>query len=84
MDANEKYMVKVALEILKAAGGTGVKRMAILSQMGEGAAPTTLDERGEIFHMMQERGWVDFHLDPVWHEKRWTITEQGMTALEGM
>ena len=84
MDATDKYMVKVALETLRAAGGTGVKRRAILSQMGDGSGPTTLDERNEVFHMIEERGWVDYHLDPIWHEKRWTITERGLTALEGM
>ena len=33
MDATDKYVVKVALETLRAAGGTGVKKSALLSQM---------------------------------------------------
>ena len=28
--------------------------------------------------------WITFYMEPIWHDQRWTITERGMTALEGM
>lgn len=85
MDATDKYVVKVALQTLKAAGGTGVRKSALLQQM-QMAAGTPVDNETleEAFAMIQERGWIEFHLEPVWHEKRWTLTEHGLTVLEGM
>ncbi len=85
MDATDKYVVKVALETLRAAGGTGVKKSALLAQMEMAAgAPVTKETLEEAFGMLKERGWTDFHWEPIWHEQRWTLTERGMTALEGM
>lgn len=85
MDATDKYVVKVALETLKVTGGTGLKKGSLLQQMqlaaGHVVDGETLDT---AFQMLQDRGWIEFHLDPVWHEKRWTLTERGLTALEGM
>lgn len=85
MDATDKYVVKVALETLRAAGGTGVKKSALLSQMELAAgAPVAKETLEEAFGMLKKRGWVDYHLEPVWHDQRWTLTERGLTALEGM
>lgn len=85
MDATDKYVVKVALETLRAAGGTGVKKSALLQQMQMAAGtPVPKETLEEAFRMLRERGWTDYHLEPVWHEQRWTLTERGLTALEGM
>lgn len=85
MDATDKYVVKVALETLAAAGGTGVKKKALLQQMEMAAGtPVTTEQLEEAFAMLKERGWMDYHWEPVWHEQRWTLTERGLTALEGM
>ena len=85
MDSLDKHVIKTALETLRAAGGTGVKKSALLSQIDLAAgAPTTGEQREEAFRLLQQRGWIDYHFESVWHEQRWTITERGMTALEGM
>ena len=85
MDALDKHVIKTALETLRAAGGTGLKKAALLSQIDLAAgAPTTDEQREAAFQMMKERGWITFYMEPIWHDQRWTITERGMTALEGM
>ena len=85
MDAVDKFVIKTALETLRAAGGTGLKKAALLNQIDLAAgAPTTNEQREAAFSLMRDRGWIDFHLEPIWHEQRWTLTERGMTALEGM
>lgn len=85
MDAIDKHVIKTALETLRAAGGTGLKKQALLSQIDLAAgAPTTNEQREAAFSLLRGRGWIDYHHEPVWHDLRWTITERGMTALEGM
>ena len=85
MDALDKHVIKTALETLRAAGGTGLKKAALLSQIDLAAgAPTTNEQREQAFQMMKERGWITSYMEPIWHDQRWTLTERGMTALEGM
>ena len=85
MDATDRHVIKTALRTLQAAGGAGVKKSALLDQIDLAAgAPTTDEQREAAFQMMRDRGWISYYLEPVWHEQRWTITERGMTALEGM
>ena len=85
MDALDKHVIKTALETLRAAGGTGLKKAALLSQIDLAAgAPTTNEQREQAFQMLKERGWITSYMEPIWHDQRWTITERGMTALEGM
>ena len=82
MDAVDKFVIKTALETLRAAGGTGLKKTALLNQIDLAAGAPTTDEQREA--ALRDRGWISYYLEPVWHEQRWTITERGMTALEGM
>ena len=85
MDALDKHVIKTALETLRAAGGTGLKKAALLSQIDLAAgAPTTNEQREQAFTLMRDRGWITSSMEPIWHDQRWTITERGMTALEGM
>ena len=85
MDALDKHVIKTALQTLQAAGGTGLKKAALLSQIDLAAgAPTTDEQREAAFTLMRDRGWRTFHMDPIWHDQRWTLSERGMTALEGM
>ena len=85
MDALDKHVIKTALETLRAAGGTGLKKAALLSQIDLAAgAPTTNEQREQAFQMMKERGWITFYMEPIWHDQRWVLTERGLTALEGM
>lgn len=85
MDATDKHVIKTALATLSAAGGIGVSKAALLSQIDLAAGtPTTDEQREAAFRMLQERGWMDCHFEPIWHTQRWTLTERGLTALEGM
>jgi len=85
MDALDKHVIHTALKTLQAAGGTGVTKPALLSQIDLAAgAPTTDEQREAAFQMLEERGWMTYHMEPIWHTRRYTLTERGMTALEGM
>lgn len=85
MDATDKLAVKTALAILRAAGGTGVRKPALLDQIGLAAgAPTTEEQREAAFRTMMDRGWISWYMEPVWHDQRWILTERGMAALEAM
>ena len=85
MDAHDKYIIKIALKTLQAAGGTGVTAKALKEQMdlahGE---PLSSEEHDLAFDFLSSRGWMTHHIEPVWHRERWSLTERGMTALEGM
>ena len=85
MDAIDKHVIKSALELVRAAGGTGVKKSALLNQIDLAAGtPTTDEQREAAFSLLTGRGWISWYMEPVWHDQRWTITERGMTALEAM
>ena len=85
MDATDKHVIKTALKTLQAAGGTGVKKQALLDQIDLAAgAPTTNEQREAAFTLMRDRGWITSYMEPIWHDQRWTLTERGLTALEGM
>lgn len=85
MDALDKHVIKTALESLRAAGGTGLKKAALLSQIDLAAgAPTTNEQRESAFALLKDRGWITSYMEPIWHDLRWTLTERGLTALEGM
>lgn len=85
MDATDRHVIKTALKTLNAAGGIGVSKAALLSQIELAAGtPVTGEQLEAAFRMLQERGWMDWHLEPIWHTKRFTLTERGLTALEGM
>ena len=85
MDSLDRHVIKTALKTLQAAGGTGLKKSALLDQIDLAAgAPTTSEQREQAFQMMKERGWISFYMEPIWHDQRWVLTERGLTALEGM
>ena len=85
MDATDMHVIKTALKTLSVAGGTGVTKAALLDQIDLAAGtPTTDEQREAAFQMLEERGWMSYHLEPIWHTRRYTLTERGLTALEGM
>ena len=47
MDAVDKFVIKTALETLRAAGGTGLKKTALLNQIDLAAGAPTTDEQRE-------------------------------------
>lgn len=85
MDALDRHVIKTALKTLAAAGGAGVTKAALLDQIDLAAGtPTTDEQREAAFSLLKGRGWINSHIEPIWHSTRWSITERGMTALEGM
>lgn len=85
MNDLDRYVIKTALETLRAAGSTGVTKKALLMQIDLAAgAPTTDEQRENAFSLMRDRGWINSHMEAVWHTERWSLTERGLTALEGM
>lgn len=85
MDALDRYVIKTALKTLQAAGGSGIKKPALLDQIDLAAGYTTTTEQREAaFSLMRDRGWITFYMEPIFHDQRWTLTERGLTALEGM
>lgn len=85
MNSLDRYVIKTALQTLQAAGGIGVTQSALLEQIDLAAgAPTTEDQRESAFAMLTDRGWMTSHMEPIWHNRRYTLTERGLTALESM
>ena len=47
MDSHDQYVIKTALETLRAAGGVGVTKKALLDQIDLAAGTPTTDEQRE-------------------------------------
>jgi len=85
MDPLDRHVIKTALKTLQAAGGTGIKKPALLDQIDLAAGyATTSEQREAAFSLLRDRGWITYHYEPIFHDQRWTLTERGLTALEGM
>ena len=85
MIEEEQLLVKGALELVGAAGGTGALKSKLFSALRNlDGTPLTPEQQDAVFCQLERRGWITSHLDPIWHNKRWTLTERGLTALEGM
>ena len=85
MMEEEQLLVKGALELIGAAGGTGALKSKLFSALRNlDGTPLTPEQQDAVFCQLERRGWITSHLDPIWHNKRWTLTERGLTALEGM
>ena len=81
----EQQIIKDALEYVKAAAGTGVDKTKLLSAVSNlDGTPLSPEQKDYIFGLLSSRGWITYHLDPLWHAKRWTITAAGMLVLEAM
>ena len=85
MIEEEQLLVKGALELVGAAGGTGALKSKLFSALRNlDGTPLTPEQQDAVFCQLERRGWITSHLDPIWHNQRWTLTERGLTALEGM
>ena len=81
----ETEIIKSALEYVKASAGTGVDRTKLLSALRTlDGTPLSPDQKDFVFGVLTGRGWVSYYVDPLWHSRRWVITDKGMTALEAM
>ena len=85
MIEEEQLLVKGALELIGAAGGTGALKSKLFAALRNlDGTQLTPEQQDIVFCQLERRGWITSHLDPIWHNKRWTLTERGLTALEGM
>ena len=81
----EQQIVKDALEYVKAAAGTGVDKTKLLSAVRNlDGTPLSPEQKHYLFGLLEARGWITYHLDPLWPAKLWTLTDNGMLALEAM
>ena len=81
----EQIIVKDALELVAASGTTGVLKSKLLSSLRTpDGQPLTPEQQGVVFGILTGRCWIVGHMEPVWHTKRFTLTERGLTALEAM
>ena len=81
----EQQIIKDALEYVKAAQGTGVDKTKLLAAVRNlDGTPLSPEQKDYVFGILEARGCIPYHLDPLWHAKRWPLTERGMLALEAM
>lgn len=81
----EQQIVKDALEFVMASAGTGVDKTRLLGALRNlDGTPLSPEQKDYLFGLIEARGWIAYHLDPLWHAKRWTLTDKGMLALEAM
>lgn len=81
----EEMIIRDALELVRASAGTGVDRTKLLNALRTlDGLPLSPEQKAYVFEVLETRGWVTYHLNPVWHSKRWTLTPAGLTALEAM
>lgn len=81
----EQVIVRDALNIVQAAGGAGVLKSKLLAALRTlNGLPLSPEQQGVIFGILTGRGWITSHIEPIWHNTRWTITVKGTEALEAM
>ena len=81
----EQMIVKDALELVSASGTTGVLKSKLLSTLRTvDGQPLSPEQQGVVFGILTGRGWIVGHMEPVWHNTRWCITDKGCNALEAM
>ena len=81
----EQIIIKDCLEFVKAAGGTGVLKSKLFDAVRNmDGTKLTPEQQDVVFRQLVDRGWIIDHLEPVWHNRRWCLTERGLTAYEGM
>jgi len=81
----EMMVIKDALTLVKASAGSGVDKSKLLNAVktidGMSLSP---EQKDYVFGILETRRWITWHIEPVFHAKRWTITPAGLTALEAM
>ena len=81
----KQQLVKDTLNLVKASGGTGVLRTKLMATVRKlDGSRLTPEEEDEIWCLIVGRNWITWHMEPIFHNKRWTLTDAGLTALEAM
>ena len=81
----EQELIKDALETVAATGTTGALKSKLMASLRKlDGHPLSPEEQSVIFGILTGRGWIEGHIEPVWHNTRWTLTVKGREALEAM
>jgi hypothetical protein len=85
MDDNDLYIIKRTLGVLQRIGSAGMRKDDLLDQAELAAArPVTTEQRERCFQELESRRWIESHLEPILHHRRYTLTERGIAALESL
>lgn len=85
MNEELNELIKNALQLVAAAGGTGVLKTRLLAALRKmNGRSLTPEEQDEVWGIINHRGWIESHIEPLWHNIRWSLTPSGQTALEAM
>lgn len=81
----EQMIVKDALELVAASGTSGVLKSKLLASLRTvDGQPLSPEQQGVVFGVLAGRNWIVGHVEPVWHNTRWSLTAAGQSALEAM
>ena len=81
----EQLIVKDALKMIQLTGKNGALKSDVLSTLRTPDGQLLTPEQKEvIWGTLTGRQWIVGHVDPVWHNMRWSITVSGIRALEAM
>ena len=81
----EQLIVKDALKMIQLTGKNGALKSDVLSTLrtpdGQQLNP---EQQGAIWGTLTGRNWIVGHVEPLWHNTRWSLTVSGFRALEQM
>ena len=81
----EQLIVKDALQLIRLTGTNGALKSDVLSNLrtpdGQQLNP---EQQGVIWGILTGRNWIVGHVEPLWHNMRWSLTLSGVSALEAM
>ena len=81
----EQLIVKDALQLIRLTGTNGALKSDILSNLRTpDGQPLTPEQQGVIWGILTGRNWIVGHVEPLWHNTRWSLTLSGVSALEQM
>ena len=81
----EQLIVKDALKMIQLTGTNGALKSDVLSNLRTpDGQPLNQEQQSVIWGILTGRNWIVGHIEPVWHNTRWTLTDAGANALEAM
>ena len=81
----EQLIVKDALQLIRLTGTNGALKSDVLSNLRTpDGQPLTPEQQGVIWGTLTGRKWIVGHIEPLWHNTRWSLTLSGIAALDLM
>jgi hypothetical protein len=84
MDTKSQLVLKRTLANLRRIGPSGARKADILDLAEMDCGIMTTAEKDALWELLEGRRYVAGHWEPVTNAERWTLTERGLTALEGL